>query len=152
MKKAVKFVFILFLCTQLSFAQNNEEDILKDPEFIELKKEAISYFTSDEYLKRQKTFGEFIAKMPEDFSFEDNFESWVKERINDTQFNSVEEAIAAKEYLDHLSEESDKKVLPIHRKRNLLNKKYGLRVFEKIYSEEVDHVIIMTLLDKSKKE
>lgn len=143
---------ILFLCTQLSFAQNNEEDILKDPEFIELKKESINYFTSQEYLDRNKTFDEFTAKLPKDFSFELDFESWIKERINDTGFNSVEEAIAAKEHLDHLSEESDKKVLPIHRKRNLLNKKYGLRVFEKIYSEEVDHIIIMTLLDKPKKE
>lgn len=145
-------MFILFLCAQLSFAQNNEEDILKDPEFIELKKEAINYFTSQEYLDRRRIFDEFGAKMPADFSFEIDFNSWIKERINDTQFNSVEEAVEAKENLDRVYAISEKKESAIYKKRIALTKKYGRNVLDEIYEKEIGAVIIKTLIEKSEEK
>lgn len=152
MRTVISSVVMLFLCVQLSSAQNDRKTILKDPEFIELKKEAINYFTSQEYLDRRRIFDEFGAKMPTDFSFEIDFNSWIKERINDTQFNSIEEAVEAKENLDRVYAISEKKESAIYKKRIALTKKYGRNVLDEIYEKEIGAVIIKTLIEKSEEK
>ena len=152
MRTVIISVVMLFLCVQLSSAQNDRKTILKDPEFIELKKEAINYFTSQGYLDRRRIFDEFGAKMPADFSFEIDFNSWIKERINDTQFNSIEEAVEAKENLDRVYAISEKKESAIYKKRIALTKKYGRNVLDEIYEKEIGAVIIKTLIEKSEEK
>ncbi len=138
MKKSFLILLVsLFSC--FAFSQTTEENILKDEEFIKLKKESITYYTSDFYINYVKDNKDFKDKLPEKYYTDDhtNFENWVKKNIKLTKFKSVEEALELyKQDVDRFvsNKEGEAEINNLFFK---LEKKYGRDVFNSVYREYV---------------
>jgi len=121
------------------YAQSNEQNILKDEEFIKLSKESVSYYTSDFYINYKIDNKEFIEKLPNGYYPEnpEKFENWLKENIKLTKFKSVEEALELyKQDVDGFvsNKEGEAEINNLFFK---LEKKYGRDVFNSVYREYV---------------
>lgn len=127
--------------TNFTFSQNNEEDILNDPEFEVLSKKATEFYTSEDYINFEKIRKEFIEKVGKSFhpggSLQtEKYQSWIIENLNKTNFTSLEEALAVhKKYYDAiLKKPNDDLILNLTSK---LENKYGAKKFNPVFSKHV---------------
>lgn len=138
MKKNI-LIFLISLFSCFAFSQTTEESIVKDEGFIKLKKESITYYTSDFYINNKKDNKEFIEKLPKGYYPDNpkNFENWLKTNINLTKFKSVEEALElyntdVNGFVSNKEGEAE-----INNLFFKLEKKYDKDIFNSVYREHI---------------
>jgi len=125
----------LFLITLLSvnFLANAQEDIRKDPVFIEFEKSYITIIQSKDFLEYNELALEMADKMRDQYQniINKNFDEWIDENLSKTKFESTDEAkkvfyemISVSDRLKKVSNE-----LNFEENQEALIKKYGKENF-----------------------
>lgn len=147
MKNLLKFTIIsatIFFSNYVQ-AQSETDEIRSDSSYIAMLEKHIAFQNSDEYKKHMEVFFNFADKVPEDFDFfyfdkyASNFEEWITERIDDSGFESVEDAVnqyktlaIELEKINHTKNELFKE------KKNVKEKFENKELFDKIFAEEMN--------------
>ena len=145
MKKLIKIIVFSYcaLFFQNSFAQNDQEQVLNDELFEELKTEAIKLYTSAEYNAYMDRGFKFAAKLPKDYGkTQEDFKTWIVTRINQSKFKTVEEAVSEYEIMYELHHKYEQLQKGIYKKRSALSDKYGSSLVSDLYNEKVSKKII----------
>ncbi|MEG0851999.1 MAG: hypothetical protein RSH24_19165 [Flavobacterium sp.] len=146
MKKLIKIIVFSYCAIffQFAFAQKNDQaQVLNDESFEELKTEAIELYTSAEYIAYMDLGFKFAAKLPKDYcKTQEDFKTWIVSRIDQSKFNSVEEAISEYEIMYELHHKYEQLQKGIYKKRSALSDKYGSSLVTDLYNEKVSRKII----------
>ncbi|PJR03280.1 hypothetical protein [Avrilella dinanensis] len=94
-----KLILIITLFLGVTVHAQTASDIRNDESYKEMLEKHIAFSNSDEYSEHMDIFGKFVEKTPEEFEFfnfkepASDFEEWISERIDDSGFESVEDAV-----------------------------------------------------------
>lgn len=150
-EQSISLVFILTFFTTFGLqAQNTAEDIMKDPDFVAYKNDYIANVFSDGFKKRNEVEISFFKAT--NFKYEEykykgvSFEDWIKENLDQTSFSSIEEALERYKEYEKATKEGALIVQQFgERKRELEAKFEDKELFEKVYENEVEKVLINKL-------
>ncbi|HLV45906.1 MAG TPA: hypothetical protein VKY32_02580 [Flavobacterium sp.] len=92
-------ILIIALFLGVTAQAQTASDVRNDESYKEMLENYTTFYSSDEHAEYMDTLGKFVQKVPEEFDFfyfkeyASNFEEWIAERIDDSGFESVEDAV-----------------------------------------------------------
>lgn len=148
----ISVILFSFLASTFCIAQINEANVLKDENFIQLKKDAIKFYSSSDYLDFKKLEDDFKSKLPSNyFSSEKDFSTWIRENFKESKFNNIDEAIDQYQSIDKLKTKYDKLESRIFDQISDLKKIYGQSLVLELYNKEIVQKLIDMQLKVVKK-
>lgn len=137
--KKILISFFLIILSGMSYSQETK-DILKDENYVRYEKEALALYNAKTYLNYQQLLNEFSTNLGKaDFDFGNNdFERWIEENIQKTNFKSKKDAIDLyKKLQDSQSDQLFSQIKAVNKKGHALRVKYGEAVFDKVCEERI---------------
>lgn len=138
-----KLILIITLFLGVTAHAQTASDIRNDESYKEMIEKHIAFSNSDEYSKHMDIFGKFVEKTPEEFEFfnfkEDasNFEEWISERIDDSGFESVEDAVTQYKTLVESINRINVKQAELDEEMRKVRKKFqDQELFRKVFMED----------------
>ena len=134
-----KIIISLVLFLSFSYAQaQTEADIRNDEAFQEILEKDIAFNVEDNSFQ---VFYEFQQLVPEEFfNFGEevsDFREWISSRIDDSGFESVEDAVAKYKTFTDVTNRSRIKGIEIIKEKKKVKEKFDNKeLFDKVYREE----------------
>lgn len=139
-----KLILIITLFLGVTTHAQTASDIRNDESYKEMLEKHIAFSNSDEYSEHMDIFGKFVEKTPEEFEFfnfkEDasNFEEWISERIDDSGFESVEDAVTQYKTLVESINRINVKQAELDEEMRKVRKKFqDQELFRKVFMEDL---------------
>ena len=132
---------MLFLSFTYVQAQT-EVEIRNDEAYKEMLEEHIAFATSEEYIEFADFIGKFAKLVPEDFYISfvggtSNFEEWISSRINDSGFESIEDAVTQYKIYDEKTNIIYTKQTELAVEMGKVRKKFqDKELFRKVFMED----------------
>ena len=127
-----------------SQAQTEADKIRNDKAFQEILEKQITFDVTDSH-ERFQIFYEFQQLVPEDFDFfmsstytPEDFREWISSRIDDSGFESVEDAVAKYKTFTDVTNRNYTKSLELGKEIRMVKEKFDNKeLFDKVFMEEL---------------